>query len=164
MNKLSTNCSIVVAYDRRRGIGKNNALPWGNTLPADMRHFRELTEGHTVIMGLNTFRSIGRPLPNRQNIVLSSTELGIVETARSFEQALQQAIDSVYIIGGGAVYRAALTAGIVQRIYATEINANFDADVYFPELIGDWHETIRQHYMANSTNHYPFDFVVYDKI
>ena len=64
-------CSIVVAYDHRRGIGIDNKLPWGRSLPADLQHFRQLTTGGTVIMGRKTYQSIGHPLPNRQNIRLT---------------------------------------------------------------------------------------------
>lgn len=161
-------CSVVVVYDRNRGIGADGDMPWGRALPADLRHFRDLTTGSAVIMGRKTYESIGRPLPNRQNIVLTSGDqsAGDVTLARSLAEALQLAERRAFIIGGGAVYAAALQAGIVDRIYATEVQAEFpNADTFFPELdMNQWQEVSRQHHPRDEKNLYPYDFVVYSRI
>ena len=100
-------CSIVVAYDRQRGIGINNKLPWGRSLPADLQHFRQLTTGGTVIMGRKTYESIGRPLANRQNIVLTQFSLDGVATAGSLERALQLAdSDEIFRVSAASAAHA----------------------------------------------------------
>lgn len=157
-------CSIVVAYDRRRGIGIDNKLPWGRSLPADLQHFRQLTTGGTVIMGRKTYESIGRPLPNRQNIVLTHTKLDGVATASSLESALQMASkDTIYIIGGATVYAAALKSNVVSRIYATEVDAELPADTFFPELDDTWRKTSEESHAADDANTYPYIFAIYEK-
>lgn len=161
-------CSIVVAYDRNRAIGADGDLPWGRALPADLRHFRILTTGSAVIMGRKTFESIGRPLPNRQNIVLTSSDRLDVDVtlARSLTEALQLAERRAFVIGGGAVYAAALQAGVVECIYATEVQAEFPtADTFFPEIdMTQWQEVSRQHHPKDEKNLYPHDFVVYSRM
>lgn len=167
MKHEQQSCGIVVAYDRNHSIGADGDMPWGRALPADLRHFRDLTTGSAVIMGRKTYESIGRPLPNRQNIVLTSGDqsAGDVTLARSLAEALQLAERRAFIIGGGAVYAAALQAGIVDRIYATEVQAEFpNADTFFPELdMNQWQEVSRQHHPRDEKNLYPYDFVVYSK-
>lgn len=158
-------CSIVVAYDRQRGIGINNKLPWGRSLPADLQHFRQLTTGGTVIMGRKTYESIGRPLPNRQNIVLTHSSLDGVVTADSLEKALQLADrDKIYIIGGAAVYAEALKSGAANRIYATEVDTELPADTFFPEVDDSWHKVSEEMHVADSANVYPYNFVIYEKL
>lgn len=155
--------NIVVAYDTRRGIGKDNDMPWRGHIPSDMRHFVDLTRGHTVLMGRKTFESIGRPLPKRRNIVLSRTALAItgVEVARSLEEALALSSEEVYIIGGQQVYTQALP--FADRVYATEIDATFDADAHFPPLNqSDWTESSRDSVRAE-TDMYSMDFVTYER-
>ena len=157
-------CSIVVAYDRRRGIGIDNKLPWGRSLPADLQHFCQLTTSGTVIMGRKTYESIGRPLPNRQNIVLTHTKLDGVATASSLESALRMAItDNIYIIGGATVYAAALKSNVVSRIYATEVDAELPADTFFPELDDTWRKTSEETHTADDANAYPYIFAIYEK-
>ena len=158
-------CSIVVAYDRQRGIGINNKLPWGRSLPADLQHFRQLTTGGTVIMGRKTYESIGRPLPNRQNIVLTHFSLDGVATAGSLERALQLADkDEIYIIGGAAVYTEALKSGAANKVYATEVDTELPADTFFPELDASWHRISEEMYAADSANAHPYTFVIYEKL
>lgn len=160
--------SIIVAYDRARGIGANNELLWQRDLPADLAHFKELTTGNVVIMGRNTFDSIGKPLPNRQNIVISRKPLDIegVTVVHSLEDAYKvaEADKEVFVIGGGQIYTLAFPT--VGRIYATEVDASFvQADVFFPTISADeWHEKTRQHYDSDERNKYNFDFVTYERI
>lgn len=156
--------NIIVAYDRRRGIGINNKLPWGRSLPADLRHFRQLTTGGTVIMGRKTYESIGRPLPNRQNIVLTHTKLDSVATASSLESAFAMASeDEVFVIGGATVYAAALKLNAISRVYATEVDTALPADTVFPELDDTWRKVSEEPHAADADNAYPYKFVVYEK-
>jgi dihydrofolate reductase len=156
--------SLIVAYDRRRGIGKNNALPW--RLPAEMAYFKRTTMGKPIVMGRRTLESIGRALPGRRNIVVTSRPVTIegVERVASLDEALRACpgVPEVMVIGGAELYAAALPhAG---RVYATEVDAVVDADTFFPALDPDeWHEVARDHRPANDTNPYALSFVVLEK-
>ena len=133
--------SLVVAMDRQRAIGVGGALPWH--LPADLRHFREITMGKPIIMGRRTYESIGRALPGRRNIVVTRNRGWPVpsgcEVVYSLDDALALTASAaeVMIIGGAALYRCALPR--TQRIYLTEVQAEVGGDVHFPPLApGDW--------------------------
>lgn len=157
---------MVVAYDRKRGIGADNDLLWQRDLPADLRHFRKLTIGKSIIMGRKTFESIGsRPLPDRQNIVLSRTPTGVkgVITAGSLEAAYAMAQYPIVVIGGASVYEEALAD--IDIIYATEVDAEFpQATVFFPEKdMNEWYEVAREHHEKDEKNKYSFDFVEYQR-
>lgn len=163
-----THASIIVAYGRNRSIGAGGDLPWGRTLPADLAHFQRLTTDGCVIMGRRTFESIGcRPLPERENIVISSRPTGVkgVLTAMNLPSALALSRYPTFIIGGAQVYGDALKMPEIDTIYATEIDASFpDADTFFPELdMAVWQETSRVHHPADSENKYDFDFVTYQR-
>jgi dihydrofolate reductase len=158
--------AIVVAYDKNRGIGADNDLLWTRDLPADLKHVRKLTIGKSIIMGRKTFESIGsKPLPDRQNIVLSRTPTGVdkVITAGSLEAAYAMAQFPIVVFGGASVYQDALPD--VDTIYATEVDAEFpQATVFFPEIdMGEWLEISRERHEADERNRYPFDFVIYHK-
>lgn len=158
--------SIIVAYDQNRGIGAANDLLWKRDLPADLRRFKELTTGSAIIMGRNTYESIGRPLPNRQNIVISRQGEPIegVTVVTNLNDAYAVATtEDVYIIGGGQIYELALNS--VDQILATEVGASFPAaDVFFTALDqNEWLETTREHHDADESNKYQFDFVTYTK-
>ena len=158
--------AIIVAYDNNRAIGQSGDLPWGRSLPADLAHFKRLTKGSDVIMGRKTFESIGRrPLPERENIVISSRPTGVkgVLTAMNLPSALALSRYPVFIIGGAQVYGDALKMPEIDTIYATEIDASFpDADTFFPELdMTVWQEISRVHHPADAENKYDFDFVTY---
>lgn len=159
--------NIVVAYDKDRGIGKDNDLLWNfRDIPRDMKHFREITIGNAVVMGRKTFESMGRPLPDRRNIIISSKVLEIVgaEVVPSLEAAyaLVPKDEDVYIIGGGQVYAESLDT--VDRVYATEIDQTFSgADTFFPKLNDAWHTTSSEHYSADAHNKYDMDFVTYEQ-
>ena len=105
--------SIVVAYDRARGIGANNDLLWGRDLPADLRHFKDLTAGGSLIMGRKTFESIGRALPGRENIVVTHRPLDTVDVIAvdSLASAYRLAHGNQFIIGGASIYEQALCDG-----------------------------------------------------
>lgn len=159
--------SIVVAYDKNYGIGAENDLLWLRDLPADLKHFKDLTTGGAVIMGRRTYESIGRPLPNRQNIVISrqSFELEGATVVDSLEKAYA-AVEpgkEAFIIGGGQIYQLAMDS--IDRIYATEVQEVFPAQVFFPGIDKTiWKEVARDHHPADEKNKYDFDFVTYDRI
>jgi dihydrofolate reductase len=127
--------AIVVAMDKNRVIGRDGKIPWH--LPNDLKHFRELTIGHVVIMGRKTFESIGKPLPGRVNVVLTRQKnyaLPGIVVHHSLEDALSVFADSekIFIIGGAEIYREALP--LVNRLYVTLVMNEFVGDTYFPEI------------------------------
>ncbi len=154
--------SIIVAMDRNRLIGSNNGLPW--RLPADLKHFKAITLGKPVIMGRKTYESIGRPLPERQNIVVSRTagfSAPGCTAVTSADAALDAAGDvpEIMVIGGAQLYTQLLPQ--VQRIYLTQIDAAFDGDAWFPDLDAAlWHETAREDHAPDERNPYAYSFVV----
>lgn len=159
------NISLVVAYDKNRGIGANGDLPWGRSLPADLANFKKVTTGKSIIMGRKTFESIGgRPLSDRENIVISSKPTAVkgTLTAVNLSSALALARYEIFIIGGSRVYADALPHA--KTIYATEVHAAFPgADTFFAQINDDWVEISRTHHPADGVNAHPFDFVVYRK-
>ena len=160
--------AIVVAYDTNCAIGRGGDLPWGQSLPADLAQFKRLTKGGDVIMGRKTFESIGcRPLPERENIVISSRPTGVkgVLTAMNLPSALALSRYPTFIIGGAQVYGDALKMPEIDTIYATEIDATFpDADTFFPEIdMTVWQEVSRVHHPADAGNKYDVDFVTYQR-
>ena len=140
-----THITIIVATDARRGIGIDNSMPWH--LPEDMAHFKRLTSGHTVIMGRKTFDSIGRPLPNRRNIVISRNagwSRDGAERVGSLAEAIALAgAEPAFVIGGAQIYAQALP--LCTELIITEVGAVFDCDAFFPEPDpAVWTETERQ--------------------
>lgn len=157
--------TIVVAYDKKRGIGAENDLLWHRDLPTDQRHFKEVTSGGALIMGRKTYESIGRPLPGRQSIVISRNDESIpgVTVVHSLEDAYAAVEDGrgVFIAGGGQIYTLALDT--VDCIVATEVDAVFNqADIFFPSIdMSVWKEDRREHHEKDEANLYDFDFVTY---
>jgi len=124
-------CSLIYAQDLNRGIGYKGDLPWPR-ISVDLERFKYLTQGTTVIMGRKTYESIGRPLPNRQNIVVSSGPVeGDVLSCTSIEEALKNAQNEVFFIGGVSIYTEAVK--LCERIYETQIQMMFRCDTYLPE-------------------------------
>jgi dihydrofolate reductase len=149
--------AIIVAADQKRGIGINNTLPW--KLPEDLAHFKRLTTGHAIIMGRKTFESIGRPLPNRRNIVITrNTEWRAdgVETVHSIEAArdLVAGDARAYIIGGAQVYEQALA--LADEVIITEIQSVYACDAHFPDLGPEWRETARDPHVSADGLAYAF--------
>lgn len=157
--------SIIVATAENGVIGKDNQLLW--KLSADLKQFRVLTTGHSVIMGRKTFESIGRPLPNRTNIVISrQKDLVLPEgvlKVNSLEAAIETAEnhagnEEIFIIGGGNVYEQALK--ITDKIYLTEVKASIEGDAFFSALdTNEWKEISRISHQKDDKNEYDFDFV-----
>ena len=156
--------TIIVAIDAQNGIGIRNTLPW--RLPEDLAHFKRTTSGHPIIMGRKTFDSIGRPLPNRHNIVITRNpdwQHPGVETASSIAAATQMCDDTeVFIIGGAQIFAEILPHA--DRLIVTEIAKTFDCDVFFPQIdLQQWKESAReQHHCAQ--NDFDYAFVTYEKI
>lgn len=157
--------AIVVAIDKNSGIGAANDLLWVRDLPADLAHFKKLTTGGSIIMGRNTFESIGRPLPERENIVVTRTPTGMpgILSAASIESAYALARYPVFVIGGGQIYDQAIND--MDVLYVTEVDAEFpQATVFFPLVDKTlWQETSREHHEADEKNKYAFDFVKYER-
>ncbi|GGI88762.1 dihydrofolate reductase [Shewanella hanedai] len=126
--------ALIAAMANNRVIGKGNQMPWH--LPEDLRHFKAMTLGKPIVMGRKTFDSIGRPLPGRHNIVISRQEGLVIEgttCVNSFEAAKKAAgdVDELVVIGGGQLY--AMTIGIADKLYLTEIDLEVEGDTFFPE-------------------------------
>ncbi|MGH7241353.1 MAG: dihydrofolate reductase [Candidatus Saccharimonadales bacterium] len=156
--------TIVVAYDQAHGIGADNDLLWQRDLPADLAHFKAITTGGTIIMGRKTYESIGRPLPNRQNIVVSRSgfEAEGVLVVDSLQSAYEAAEQPVFVIGGGQIFAQALPD--VDTVYATEVRVIFPkASVFFPVLGDEWQEVSREHHQKDAQNRYDYDFVTYKR-
>ena len=157
---------VIVAYDRNRAIGAQNDIPWIGKMKSDMQHVRDKTAGNAIIMGRKTYDSIGRALPNRQNIVVTSGQIDnpAVTVVRSIDEAYDvvEPGRDAYIFGGGQIYGAALDT--VDEIIATEIDTAIDkADAFFPVLGPQWQQISREHHDADADNIYAFDFVTYRK-
>lgn len=160
---MPSRLTIVVAIDRQRGIGINNALPWH--LPEDLAHFKRTTLGHPIIMGRKTFESIGRPLPKRRNIVITRNrdwQHEGAEAVGSLEQALQLLNgEEACIIGGAQIFTEAMP--ITDRLIVTEIDHVFPCDTFFPEIDKSaWQETARESHQAEQQG-YRYDFVTYER-
>ncbi|GDX55444.1 dihydrofolate reductase [Methylophilaceae bacterium] len=150
--------SIIVAMSSNRVIGVNNSLPWH--LSEDLKHFKTLTTGHTIIMGRKTYESIGKPLPNRRNIVISrnlNAFYGGVEVVHSLEDAFSTASndEEVFIIGGSNIYEQSLH--LVEHLYITEIKKSFEGDAFFPEIDKSlWTESARETHTSSDGLEFSF--------
>lgn len=159
--------NIIAAMDSNRVIGNSGALPWGRKMSADLKHFKEITANHTVLMGRKTYESIGRRLPDRRNIVISSRSDLIASgclVVPSFEAAMENVFPSeiVFCIGGSRVFQVALP--LAEKMYLTEIDADIGGDTFFSEFDkNDWKEVSREHHEPDEKNQYPYDFVLYER-
>ena len=156
--------SIIAAVAKNRAIGFQNKLIYW--LPNDLKRFKALTTGHTIIMGRNTFLSLPKgALPNRRNIVLSHTQKDFpgCDTYASLEEALSHCApqEDVYIIGGASVYSQALS--LADRLCLTEIDDTpATADTFFPDY-SEWHETYREEHDTDERHNYRYAFVDYER-
>lgn len=161
-----TRIAFVVARDRGGVIGKGGALPW--RLPDDLKHVRALTVGKPLIMGRRTYESIGRPLPDRTNIVLTrdpAFHADGVRIARTPEEALAIAGDApeTIVFGGADVFRHFLP--LADRIYLTEVDAEVGGDTFFPALDPkEWRELETEDHAADAKHPYPFRFVTLERV
>jgi dihydrofolate reductase len=152
--------TMVAAIGENNAIGKDNDLLW--YLPKDLRHFKTITNGHTVIMGRKTFDSVGKPLPNRRNIIITrNTDLQIegTEVVHTIEDALELAKEDgeVFIIGGEEIYKIAMKH--TDKIYLTVVHESFEADAFFPEIDKNlWVETASEKHLPDEKNNLSFTF------
>lgn len=167
--------SLIAAIGKKNELGKAGKLLW--SLPADMKHFRDTTRGHTVIMGRKTFESIGRPLPDRENIVvtrdLSYYQSGIT-IVHSLEEALRFAAleqgkhfeekqdeTEVFIIGGGELYKESILRA--NKLYITRVDDSPEADTFFPEIGNEWNVISEEPHVADEKNPFSYTFITYTK-
>lgn len=159
--------TIVVAMGEKNEIGSNNQLLWH--LPKDLKHFKDLTSGHPVIMGRKTYESIGKPLPNRTNIVISRQKdwfeegiliVGSIKEAVKFAKKIDE---EVFIIGGGNIYEQ--TMDITDKLEVTLVKADLEADTFFPKIDDKiWMKTQEVCHEKDEKNPYDFCFQTYEKI
>jgi len=153
--------NIIVAYDKNLAIGKDNTLVWRQS--ADLKRFKELTTGHTVVMGRKTYESIGKPLPNRRNIVITRQDIKIdgVEIVNSIE-AIKNIKEDIFIIGGGEIYEKLII--FADRLYVTEIDCEIDADTWFPKIdLNLWKIDSVEKHLSDAKNEFNYNFVNYLK-
>jgi dihydrofolate reductase len=158
--------SIIVAVAKNRAIGKNNDLLWH--IPEDMKWFKALTTGHTIIMGKKTFESLPlRPLPNRRSIVITDDpddRFNGCKVAFSIEQAIAlcNPVEENFIIGGASIYKQFLPHA--DRLYLTEVHKDFEGDVFFPELnMSDWTLVSRDDRPSGEKNDFSYSFLIFDR-
>jgi len=159
--------TIVVAMGEKNEIGFENQLLWH--LPKDLKHFKDLTSGHPIIMGRKTYESIGKALPNRTNIVVSRKKdwfeegiliVGSIKEAVKFAKKIDE---EVFIIGGGNIYEQ--TMDVVDRLEVTLVKADLKADTYFPKIDSKvWRKVEEVCHERDEKNQYDFCFQTYEKI
>lgn len=159
--------SAIVAMAENRVIGNGNKMPWH--LPADLKHFKAVTNGHPVLMGRKTFESIGKPLPNRTNMIITRDRqysaqdcliVNDISTALSMAQEIDQ--NEIFVIGGAEIYKQLLPK--VQRLYLTKIHHLFVGDTHFPELnMSEWHEVLREDHEPDDKNAYAYSFITLER-
>lgn len=159
--------SIIVAYDKNRGIGINNQLPW--QLPADLAYFKKVTMGKPIIMGRKTHESIGRPLPGRDNIIITRNSeyqsdgcivVHSIKDIRALE--LEKNDEEMFIIGGAEIFKELLDE--VDKLYITVIEEEFQADTFFPEIdLCKWKKVSEEKGIRDEKNPYDYYFCVFEK-
>ena len=157
--------TAVVAIASNYAIGKNNQLLWH--LPNDLKHFKNITAGGTVIMGRKTFDSVGKPLPKRRNIVITRQDIEIegCEVVRSVDEAIAicKTEDEVFIVGGAEIYRQAMH--LINRIYLTIVHHSFDADTFFPEIdYKEWKEVEKEDHETDEKHQFAYSFITLERV
>lgn len=160
--------SIIVAKAKNNIIGKNNKLLWH--LSDDLKRFKTLTTGHAVIMGRKTFESIGKPLPNRENIIFTTNpdlkidneNVKLVHYIEDIKEYIESD-ENIFVIGGAMIYN--LLMPYVKVLYVTEIDKEFEGDTFFSKIdSNDWKEISRQEGPKDEVNDFSYDYVVYKRI
>ena len=156
--------TIIAAIAKNNALGKDNDLIWH--LPADLKRFKKVTSGHHILMGRNTFESIGKPLPNRTSVIITRNQDYFKDgclIANSIEEALEiSKDDDVFIIGGAQIYKQAIEKRLVDKLDITIVHHDFEADVFFPEIdMNVWKEVTREDFKADEKNKYDYSFVSY---
>ena len=157
--------SIIVAVAKNNVIGKDNQLIWH--LPEDLKRFKEITSGHTIIMGRKTFESLGRVLPNRKHIILcndmemdiDNENVEILDDISKLDKYINSDEEN-FVIGGATIYK--LLMPYVNKLYITKINQDFEGDVYFPEIKeAEWKEISKEKGLKNDENPYDYEYITY---
>ncbi len=159
--------TIIAAIANNNALGKDNDLIWH--LPADLKRFKKVTSGHHILMGRNTYESIGKPLPNRTTVIITRNPnykaAGCI-VVDSIEKAIEVAKDDseIFIIGGAQIYKQTIASNLVDQLDITKVHHEFEADVYFPEIDSTiWSETSRENFDADEKNKYNYSFIRYNK-
>jgi len=158
--------TIIAAIGKNGELGKDNDLIWH--LPNDLKRFKKITLGHHVIMGRKTFESLGKPLPNRTTIIITRNSNYKVDNCiivNSLEAALKAAgtDPNPYILGGAEIYHQAIK--IADSLDLTLVDANFEADAFFPQIDASlWEETSHEDFKADENHQYNYSFVTYKKV
>jgi dihydrofolate reductase len=153
---------IIVATSKNKVIGDSNSLIWH--LPADLKRFKEITTGNTIVMGRKTYESIGKPLPNRRNIIITrdfNYEAEGCEIVNSLEEALMISNNNCFIIGGGEIYKQSM--GIADKLYLTLVHEDFEGDTTFPEIGSEWKMVTSQDFEPDEKNKHKYSFIEYMK-
>ena len=160
--------TVIAAIASNNALGKDNDLIWH--LPADLKRFKKVTTGHYILMGRNTYESIGKPLPNRTTIIITRNKNYFKEgclIANSLEQAIEMSKEQaqVFIIGGAQIYKETIAKNLAQQLDITFVHKDFEADVYFPEIDPKiWKEVVRENFEADEKNKLDYSFISYQKI
>ena len=160
--------TVIAAIAKNNALGKDNDLIWH--LPADLKRFKKVTTGHYILMGRNTFESIGKPLPNRTTIIITRNKNYFKDgclIASSLEAAIELAKEEeeIFIIGGAQIYKETIAKNLADKLDITLVHNEFDADVFFPEIASNvWKEVVREDFIADEKNKYDYSFVSYKKI
>ena len=155
--------TIIAAIGLNNELGKDNDLIWH--LPADLRRFKKVTSGHTIVMVRKTFESIGKPLPNRRSILITrntSYHKDGCEIVHSLEDAIKliQDQEHAFIIGGAQIYKEAIDKKLVDQLDITKVHQNFDADVFFPSIDPtSWKEVSEETFLPDEKNQYKYSFL-----
>ncbi len=158
--------TIIAAIGKNNELGKDNDLIWH--LPNDLKRFKKVTAGHHVIMGRKTYESLGKPLPNRTNIIItrnSNFKANNCVIVHSLEEAIEAAKEDAnpYILGGAEIYKQALQ--IADSLDLTHVDATLDADAFFPEIDKKrWTEIAREDHFKDDRHQYDYSFVTYKKV
>jgi len=159
--------TIIAAIGNNNELGKGNDLIW--YLPADLKRFKKRTPGHPIIMGRNTFESIGKPLPNRRTIIITrntSYQKEGCEVVHSLEDAIEliASQEDAFIIGGAQIYKEAMEKNVVDQLDITKVDQDFDADVFFPAIDSMvWEEVSRENFSPDEKNLFTYSFINYKK-
>ncbi|WP_299063884.1 dihydrofolate reductase [uncultured Polaribacter sp.] len=160
--------TVIAAIAKNNALGKDNDLIWH--LPADLKRFKKVTTGHYILMGRNTFESIGKPLPNRTTIIITRNKNYFKDgclIANSLEEAIEMAKEEekIFIIGGAQIYKETISKNLADRLDITLVHKDFEADVFFPEIDPEiWREDAREDYTADEKNKLDYSFVTYTKV
>ena len=159
--------TIIAAIAKNNALGKDNDLIWH--LPADLKRFKKVTSGHHIVMGRNTFESIGKPLPNRTTVIITRNknyqQKGCI-VVHSIEEAIEVSKNDsqIFIIGGAQIYKQAIASNLVDQLDITQVHHAFEADAFFPEIDSEiWKEIAREDCKANEKNKYDYSFISYKK-